>query len=130
MTIDIRNWLSSPIVSITKDKTVFEAAKKMDEHAIGSLLVMHKDQLQGIITERDIVRKVISKSLNPHEIVVAEIMSEQVHTVDVHSNMSEIAKMMEEGKFRRMVVTENAKVIGMITSMDFLKFMSPTAQKK
>jgi CBS domain-containing protein len=130
MTIDLREWMSSPLITIPKDKSVFEAAKLMDARSIGSLVVMQKDALQGIVTERDVIRKVVAKGLNPHEIVVAEIMSVAVHTVDIHTNLIDIAKIMQEKNFRRVVVTENAKVVGIITSRDLIKLVSPPDSKK
>ena len=130
MTIDLSEWMSSPVITITKDKSVFEAAKKMDEHSLGSLLVMQKEALQGIVTERDIIRKVVAKGLNPHEIVIAEIMSVAVHTADIHTNLIDVAKIMQEKNFRRVVVTENAKVVGIITSRDLIKLVSPATEPK
>ena len=128
--IAIRDWMSQPIISISKDKSIFETAKRMDEKQIGVLPVMKGDVLEGIVTERDVVRKVVAKGLDPHQVVVAEIMSQHVLTVDVDAKLIDVAKMMIDKKFRRVLVTENAKIIGIITARDLVKMLSGATSKK
>lgn len=127
--IQIRDWMSKPVITIAKDKSVFDAAKKMDEKAIGCLTVMKGNDLQGILTERDIVRKVMAKGINPEEKQVGEIMTTSVKTVDIDANFLEVAKIMDEHKFRRVIITENAKVVGIITSGDLIKLVGGQNQK-
>jgi CBS domain-containing protein len=128
--ISLRDWMSTPLLTITKDKSIHEAAKRMDERGIGSLAVMHGDALQGIVTERDVIRKVVAKDLNPHEVVVAEVMSVAVHTVDINTSIMDVAKVMHEKKFRRVIVTENARVVGIITASDLIKLVTPATTPK
>src|SRR3989304_5344628 len=103
--IQIRDWMSKPVITITKERSVLDAAKKMDENALGSLPVMKGNDLQGIITERDVVRKVVSKGIDPNEKLVGEVMTTSVKTVDIDANFMEVAKIMDEHKFRREITT-------------------------
>jgi len=78
----VRTFMTKGVLTIEKDKTILYAAKLMSELNIGSLLVTEKDVPMGIITERDILSKVVAKELRPESIRVSKVMSAPLVTVE------------------------------------------------
>jgi len=109
------------IISVTADASVFDAIKIMAERAIGSLLVMQGDELQGIVTERDYARKVIVKGRSSQTTEVGEIMTAKVCTASVQDTVNNCMTVMTERKIRHLPVVDEGKVIGMISIGDLVE---------
>jgi len=103
--------------------SVREAAEDMKRLHRGCLVVISKGMLVGILTERDLVQKVLAVGKNPEETLVSKIMSEPVITVKPETSLSDAAKIMVRNKIRRLPVMEGSKVVGMLTASDFAKYM-------
>lgn len=116
MALTAKDLMKSPVITIRPDSTVIEAAKLMDKKNIGSLLVEDDTGTLGIITERDLLKRVIAKGLSPNHTLVHEIMSKPIRTVDIEASIDEIIEILEKYNIRRLPVTENDKIVGIITS--------------
>ena len=106
--------------------SVSEAARIMDERAIGSVLIEENGRVIGIMTERDILRKIVAKGKNPDKVKVKEIMNDPVITIDANEDILEASKIMDEKKIRRLIVVDNGKIVGKITANSIsrnLKYM-------
>lgn len=103
------------VMVIENNLKVKEAARIMSDKKIGSLVILEKDKIAGIITERDILRNVneLSKS-------VSKIMSKNVITVDEHESLDNAAILMAENKIKRLPVTHKGKLVGIVTATDLL----------
>jgi len=114
--------MKKKLVTINPDDTVFHAAKLMAENDIGSIIVVKGDKPVGIITERDMVTRVLAKALdNPSTLPVREIMSKDLKTIKPEKTVTDAAEMMRENNIRRLIVTNNGRVVGIITSKDILQ---------
>jgi len=103
--------------------SVREAAEEMKRLHRGCLVVISKGKLVGILTERDLVQKVLAVGKNPRKTPVAKIMSEPVITVNPKTSLSGAAEIMVRNRIRRLPVVEDEKVVGIITTSDFAKYM-------
>jgi len=104
--------------------SIREAAEDMKRMHRGCLVVIDEGKLVGILTERDLVQKVLATGRNPNEIPVSKIMSEPVITVSPGTSLSDAARKMIAHGVRRLPVVEGSKVVGMLTVSDFAKYMS------
>ncbi len=95
--------------------TVSGAAKLMDKKEIGSVLVEDETRIIGIMTERDILRKVVAKGKNPEEVKVEDIMSYPIITIDADEDIIEASRKIEEHKIRRLIVIKNGEIAGIVT---------------
>ena len=101
---------------LSSDTTISEAAKIMDKKSIGSVLIEENGKVIGIMTERDILRKIVAKGKNPDELRIKHIMSSPLITIDADEDVLEASKKMDEHRIRRLVVTQNGEIIGKVTA--------------
>ncbi len=115
--------ISGKLIYINSEENVIKAAALMRENNISSLLVKHKGDFAGIVTEKDIINKVVAEELYPGDIKVNEIMSKDLVTVSKNESIEEAAKLMRKKGVRRLVVLEDERIIGIITETDIAKHL-------
>ena len=106
-------------VAIEVDRTVHDAASIMEQAGVGSLAVLDGDQLAGIVTDRDLVRRALAKGLDP-EARVDGVMSSPVTTVDADADLHDVFAMFRVHAVRRLAVTKEEHFVGMISIDDLL----------
>jgi len=112
------------IVSIDSKAKVREAARLMVEKGIGSL-VANRDGLPfGIVTERDLMEKIAAEGVDPNKMTVSEVMTAPLTTVDVNSSIFDAARRMVEKRVKRLVVTDQEKIVGIVTQTDLVSHMT------
>ena len=114
------------ILSIAPDATVFDAVKLMDDEAVGSLLVLDKDEnLVGIFSERDCFRKVVLEGRRSKEVSVKEVMTTKVVYVSPENTVDECMTIMTEKRFRHLPIIDAEKnILGVISSGDLVKHVA------
>ena len=115
---DILKNKSSDIFSVEPGTSVYEAVKVLSEKNIGALLVMEHGKLKGILSERDYARKVVLKDRKSKETLASEIMTEKVITVSPADSIELCMATMSDKKIRHLPVTDNEKVVGIISIGD------------
>jgi CBS domain-containing protein len=100
------------------ETTIAEAAKIManDEYYEGYVIILKKGKPQGILTERDIINKVLSQELNPNDTKVVDVMSSPLVTIGPDEDLSKAAQIMSEHNIRKLVVIKDNIIYGIITS--------------
>jgi len=111
----------SEVYSIAPEATVLDALKLMAKHNVGALLVMTGDQLEGIVSERDCIRKVDVIGRNATNTKISEIMTRDVVTVEVSEPLEECMSLMIEKNFRHLPVCEGKELLGVLSVRDVLK---------
>ena len=111
----------SDIYSIVPDASVLDAMKLMDEANTGALLVMAGDRVEGIVSERDCVRKVDVQGRSSRDTKVREIMTEKVMYVNPSQPLEELMVLMTEKNIRHMPVFNGDKLLGVISMRDVLR---------
>lgn len=109
------------IISVSPDATVLEAIKVMAENNVGALLVMESGKIAGIISERDIVRKVDLLGKTTASARVSEIMTEKVLYVNASQPIEECMALMTQKRIRHLPVLENEQLLGVISIGDVLR---------
>jgi CBS domain-containing protein len=100
---------------------VLDAIRSMAEHHVGALVVMHKDELLGIVSERDYARKVILLGRSSAHTAVREIMTSPVITVSPLSTLDECMRVVTQSRVRYLPVIENGRVAGVVSIGDLIK---------
>ncbi len=108
-----------PIV-VTSTLSIFDCAKIMQENNVGSLIVK-ENNLLGIITEEDIVKKAVSKKLNLDSTLAKDIMESNLFTISGKEDIYEALTLMKEKRIRHLPVVQNGELIGFLTIKDILK---------
>jgi len=107
------------------EMTAQAAAKLMRKEDVGSLVIIEDGSANGILTEKDLVKKVVAEGLSPSKVKVRDIMSTPLITIAPTESVAGAAKMMAEMKLRRLPVVSKGKLIGILTENDVLK-LSPS----
>jgi signal-transduction protein with cAMP-binding, CBS, and nucleotidyltransferase domain len=119
----VRDFMSKNVITIDAQGTVLEAAKLMHQQDVGDLVVMEGIVAKGIVTERDLVRRVMAQK-KPLDTKVSEIMSDPLITIDEESQLRDPARKMVKYKIRRLPVTRNNVLVGIIATSDFARHLS------
>jgi len=109
------------ILSVEPDRPVIDALIIMAEYKIGALLVMQKNKLLGIISERDYAREIVLKGKSSKECLIEEVMTKDLITIDANDTYDKGLEIMTENRIRHLPVVENEKVIGMLSLGDLAK---------
>ena len=115
----VKDIMTKAIISVTNETTVFQVAKMMEQGGIGAVLVKKNGHLSGIITDRDYATKIVAHNL-PSDAPVEQIMSSPLITINFDESISDAAKRMTSKKIRKLAVTNNGNIIGLITSTDLV----------
>jgi CBS domain-containing protein len=110
--------------TIASERTVQEAAQLMSEKRIGSLLILERGDMVGIVTETDFVRKVIAARLPARSTPIGAVMSYPLIQVDINHTVRDASRLMAEKRIRHLAVTEENKIVGLLSVRDLVKMVS------
>jgi CBS domain-containing protein len=120
----VKDVMSSPVVTMNEDETSNKAAVVMDKNDLGCVIVTNKaGKSIGIITERDLVIRVLAKNLKPDTVNTKEIMTTPLVTIEPDATISEAARRMNRLDIRRLGVIYKGNLVGIISSKDILGVM-------
>lgn len=119
--VPVEEIMSTTPVTIPLDATVTEAAALMREKHVGSLIVLEGSKPAGIVTERDVVTKVVAADKPSRVTTVQDIMSSPLVAIHPHKEVAEAAKVMAARKLRRLPVIKEGKLVGMLTENDIIR---------
>ncbi len=106
------------ITVVDSDTKISEAAKLMAQKNIGSLMVKDEGSIDGILTERDILKKVVGKDLDPRTVTVSEVMTLHPLIIDAKATLEDAAEIFNNVHIRRLPVIQRGAIIGIVTSRD------------
>jgi CBS domain-containing protein len=120
----VKDVMSSPVVTLDEDATSNRVAHIMDENELGCVIVTNKTgKPLGILTERDLVIRVLAKNLKPDAIKAKEIMTSPLVTIEPDATVSEAARRMSRLNIRRLGVSYKGNLVGIVSSKDILAVM-------
>ncbi len=122
-TDDVGEYMSSPVLRIDSEASVQEAAILMEKSHVGSLIVEKHGDDVGIITEKEMTQKVLAKGVDPEELKVSEVMS-KVLSMDRYMLIEEANQYMHKNRIRHLAVTDDDKIIGMLSIKDLVAYYS------
>jgi CBS domain-containing protein len=107
--------MDTNVVSVRSGTTVADAVKTMVKENVWSLVVEVKGLPEGVVTERDILRRCLAKGLLPDKVLVESIMSSPLITISPDANIREAMSIMVEKEIRRLFIVEKGKIRGRVT---------------
>jgi len=116
--VSVMDAMNKKVLTASPDTTVAKAAKMMAERGVGSIIIVKGKKPVGILTERDLLMKVVSVDLIPSKVHVGKIMSAPIISIGPSTDITEAARIMAKNKVRRMPVVEHGKLIGIVTASD------------
>ena len=120
----VREAMSSPAVTVLDDKSVIEASEIMKDNKIGAIIVINKEGNPiGILTERDLVYRVLATGLTPQEVQVGEVMSSPLHTITPEVALEEALSLMNKINIRRLGVVYKDRLEGIISDKDIIRII-------
>ena len=120
--IPVKRVMARNIVTVDKQATAMEVAAIMDTKNVGSVLVVDKTdgKYVGIVTERDIVRKVVAKGLGGSSYLVTGVVSSPLVTIESTKTIFEAGDLMDQKRVRHLAVTEGSEVVGILSIRDLI----------
>ena len=123
MALKVEDLMVKNLITIEFDSSVKQAAESMNKYEIGCLIVCKKGDAVGIVTERDLLKRVVAKAKDVKTTRVEEIMSSPLTTVKPATEVEEAVKLMFQTKIKKLPVIDDKKhPIGLVTSTDIARF--------
>ena len=120
----VRSVMTKLVITTKTESSVREAAELMRKKNVGSIVVTYEGKPVGIVTERDMVERVVARGLDASKVQMKEIMSKSLITSTGEMPIIEAIRMMQKKKIRRLLIMENKKLIGIITQRDLLRALA------
>ena len=111
----IESQMTTPVINIYSEATAKEAAQLMKEKRIGSLLIKGYEGYVGIVSEKDLVYKVVGEGLPPNTVPLSSIMTESILSIEKTASSSEASILMLEYKINHLAITENDDIVGILS---------------
>ena len=123
---EVGDLISREIRTVEADATLREASGLMGKYNVGSLLVLGGGQYLGILTDTDLARKGLAQGVNPEKDRVQSLMSSPIITIDIHRLVEEARALMKGKGIRHLAVTEEGKIVGIISLGDLIRYYAAT----
>jgi CBS domain-containing protein len=118
-TQQVSDFMTSNPQTVTSSTPIVEAARLMRDEDVGPLPIVEGDRLNGILTDRDIVTRVVAEGKDPQSTSVGEIASKQLVTIDPEQGLDEALRLMAKHQVRRLpVCEEDGKLVGIVAQAD------------
>lgn len=118
----VRDCMNNNVIWLTPDASVGECAKIMNQHHIGSIPICNQNKnVVGVVTDRDILLRAIINNKDINNTKISEIMTTGVYCCEANTDIERATTVMSENQVRRLPVTDNNKIVGMLTLTDLSK---------
>ncbi len=119
--LPVKEVMTSVVCTVGKDDTVHTLAKKLVEYGVGSAVVVDGDTPIGIVTEKDLISKIVARNRLPSEVRIEDVMTHPIITINPNTSLREATRIMIRRGIRRLpVVNEKGRLVGIITDNDIL----------
>lgn len=109
------------VVTVDVGVNVRKAVERMNNHEIGCLVVLEKGNFAGILTERDVLKRVVVKARNPDKTLVGDVMSKPLTVVGPEASLEEALELMFEKRVKKLIVVKDKELVGLITMTDIAR---------
>ena len=122
MSLMVEDAMVEDVVTIEADATVRKAVDLMNKHEIGCLIVVRDGRAVGIVTERDMLNRVLAASRDPEKTKVSQVMTSPLIIAEPNMDLEEAARMMFKMKVKKLPVVSKGDLVGLITLTDIARF--------
>jgi len=120
----VREAMSSPVVSVEENEDIVQVANRMRAQRIGAVIVVNNNgNPVGIVTERDIVTRVVADGVDPNSLIAGKVMSSPLKMVEPDLKIMDAMKMMDKENIRRLGVIYKGELVGIITDRNILRLV-------
>jgi len=120
----VREAMSSPVFAVEEGSDITEVAKLMRQQKLGAIVVNNSEgQPVGIVTERDIVLRVVAEGKSPHGVPAGDVMSSPLRVVKAETPIIDAMRMMDKLNIRRLGVTYKGQLVGIISHKDIIRII-------
>lgn len=120
--LKVEDVMVKEVVTIDDDVTVKEAADVMNKFDIGSLIAIRKGKAMGILTERDILRRIVADGKDPVKIRVRDVMTSPLVVAEPGMDLAEAVKLMFHMKIKKLPVVDGKRIVGLVSLTDIARF--------
>jgi CBS domain-containing protein len=120
----IEKLMTRNVITLPADASAYDAVKLMNKNKIGCLVVVDDSHIVGILTERDLLERVLEKCRNPKETRITEIMTRHVITGKPDMELSEATEAMFKNKVKKLPIIEKNRLVGIVTLTDIARAIS------
>ena len=120
----IEKLMVKNVTTVPIDASAYDAVKLMNKNRIGCLVAVYNDEIVGILTERDLLERVLEKCKNPKETMVSEIMTRQVIVGKPDMQLVEATRLMFENKVKKLPIAKGNRLMGLVTLTDIARATS------
>jgi len=117
----MRDVMVKQVITTRKDSTVEEAVKLMNEREIGCLIVTENDRPIGILTERDLLKRILVKSKDLKGMKVQDVMSMPLISVEPNVQIGDASRLMFQKNIKKMPIVKKGELVGLVTLTDILR---------
>jgi signal-transduction protein with cAMP-binding, CBS, and nucleotidyltransferase domain len=111
-----------PLFQVDESESVAGVARRMVELGVGAILVFRGDQLRGVFSERDLMKRVVLEHRDPESTSVAQVMSTDIATIDEQADLEKAMEAMQTHCCRHLPVTREARVVGFLSMRDVMNY--------
>jgi CBS domain-containing protein len=124
LVMKIEELMTKSVITLPADASAYEAVKLLNKNKIGCLVVVHNREIVGILTERDLLERVLEKCRNPKETGISEIMTKHVIVGKPDMELSEATRLMFESRVKKLPIIEGNRLVGIVTLTDIARATS------
>ncbi len=122
--MQVREAMSSPVISVNESEDMVQVANKMREQKVGAVIVLNEHGLPvGIVTERDIVTRVVAEGVSPNTLFAGKIMTSPLKMVEPEMPLMDAMRMMDKENIRRLGVIYKGDLVGVITDRNVIRLI-------
>ncbi|MEM3798233.1 MAG: CBS domain-containing protein [Candidatus Bathyarchaeia archaeon] len=122
ISLKVEDVMVREVITIDENATVKEAAEVMNKFEIGCLIAVRKGKAVGIITERDMLKRVVAEAKDVHRTRVKDVMSSPLVVVEPSLELEEAVKLMFQMKIKKLPVVEGKRLVGLVSLTDIARF--------
>jgi CBS domain-containing protein len=122
VSLKVEDVLIKEVITIDENSTVKEAAEVMNKFEIGCLIAVRKGKAMGIVTERDLLKRVVAEAKDATKAKVKDIMSSPLVVVEPSMDLEDAVKLMFQMKIKKLPVVDGKRLVGLVTLTDIARF--------
>ena len=125
----IKDIMVKKVITFKENSSIKEIAEKMGKLDIGCAIIVRGRKPIGILTERDMVKRVIAKDLDIRKTKAKEVMTSPVETINPDANIYYVSKVMKEKGYKRYPIAKDGKLVGLVTQTDLINYFTEQRRK-
>ncbi len=122
LTLRVEDVMVKEVIKINEDVTTKEATELMNKHEIGCLIAFEKGKVSGILTERDLLKKVVAEAKDASKLRVRDVMTSPLVVAEPKMDLGEAVKLMFQMKIKKLPVVEDKRLVGLVSLTDIARF--------